>query len=91
MLSPDCKDKSAKSLHLHLPVIETKCGPRDNFCIGTITKGLLSINTGSVCLDKRKIMVGWKDGWFLSMDRFCQRNSVTTVQAAVTKLYRCIV
>lgn len=25
------------------------------------------------------------------MDRFCQRNNVTTVQDAVTKLYKCVV
>ena len=25
------------------------------------------------------------------MDRFCQRNNVSTVQDAVTKLYRCVV
>ena len=48
--------------------------------LGTITEQVLSIFKGVyVCLSV-----------FLSVDRFCQHNSISSVQDVVTKLYRCI-
>ena len=56
-------------------VILGKCGPDDRCCSG----------------NKHKICSEYFEGVYVSVDRFYQRDGISTVQDAVTKLYRCVV